>query len=75
MAVYLLAAVYCRCIDAKRMGLVIAAITGAVLVLLLVLAVSLHVRQAVSLLIIGIMFGQIAARWLLFCKTAATPTR
>jgi iron complex transport system permease protein len=41
-------------------GLVIAAIVGAVLTLLLVLVASLKVRQSVSLLIIGIMFGQIA---------------
>ena len=55
-------------------GLVIAAITGAVLVLLLVLAVSLHVRQAVSLLIIGIMFGQIAAVGY-YSANSSNPTR
>ncbi|MDR1459954.1 MAG: iron ABC transporter permease [Bacteroidales bacterium] len=40
-------------------GLVIAATIGAVLTLLLILAVSFKVRQAVSLLIIGVMVGQI----------------
>lgn len=54
-------------------GLVIAAITGAVLVLLLVLAVSLHVRQAVSLLIIGIMFGQIAGSLVTILQNSSNP--
>lgn len=54
-------------------GLIIAAITGAVLVLLLVLAVSLHVRQAVSLLIIGIMFGQIAGSLVTILQNSSNP--
>lgn len=54
-------------------GLVIAAITGAVLVLLLVLAVSLHVRQAVSLLIVGIMFGQIAGSLVTILQNSSNP--
>jgi iron complex transport system permease protein len=42
-------------------GLIIAAITGAIATLLLVLVVSFKIRQVASLLIIGIMLGQIAA--------------
>ncbi|MDR0604111.1 MAG: iron ABC transporter permease [Bacteroidales bacterium] len=42
-------------------GLIIAAVTGAIVTLLLVLVVSFKVRQAVSLLLVGIMLGQIAA--------------
>ncbi|NDV46437.1 iron ABC transporter permease [Paludibacter sp. 221] len=40
--------------------LIISATIGALLVLLLVIAVSFRVRNAVSLLIVGIMFGMIA---------------
>lgn len=41
-------------------AMIIAAITGATLVLLLVIGVSFRVQNAVSLLIVGIMFGTIA---------------
>jgi iron complex transport system permease protein len=41
--------------------MIIAAIAGAVIVLLLVLLVSFKVKDIVSLLIVGIMFGTIAA--------------
>ncbi|MDR3143231.1 MAG: iron ABC transporter permease [Tannerellaceae bacterium] len=41
-------------------GLILAATTGAILILLLILLASFKVRQAVSLLIIGIMLGQIS---------------
>ncbi|MGN0187581.1 MAG: iron chelate uptake ABC transporter family permease subunit [Paludibacteraceae bacterium] len=54
-------------------GLVSAAIIGAVLVLLLVLAVSFRVRQAVSLLIVGIMFGQIAGSLVTILQNASNP--
>ena len=40
--------------------LVTAAITGALLALLLVLAISVKVRNSVSLLIVGVMIGQMA---------------
>ena len=40
--------------------LIISATVGALLVLLLVIAVSFKIRNAVSLLIVGIMFGMIA---------------
>ena len=40
-------------------AMIIAAITGATLVLLLVIGVSFRVQNAVSLLIVGIMFGTI----------------
>ncbi|MGM9746131.1 MAG: iron chelate uptake ABC transporter family permease subunit [Paludibacteraceae bacterium] len=54
-------------------GLVCAAIIGAVLVLLLVLAVSFRVHQAVSLLIVGIMFGQIAGSLVTILQNASNP--
>ncbi|MDR1544070.1 MAG: iron ABC transporter permease [Prevotellaceae bacterium] len=54
-------------------GLVIAAIIGAVLVLFLVLGVSFKVRQAVSLLIIGIMFGQIAGSLVTVLQNQSNP--
>jgi iron complex transport system permease protein len=54
-------------------GLVIAAIIGAMLVLLLVLGVSFKVRQAVSLLIIGIMFGQIAGSLVTILQNHSNP--
>ncbi len=41
-------------------GIVVFAITGALLVLFMVIAVSVRVTDSVSLLIIGIMFGSIA---------------
>lgn len=54
-------------------GLVIAAIIGAVLVLLLVLSVSFRVKQAVSLLIVGIMFGQIAGSLVTILQNISDP--
>jgi iron complex transport system permease protein len=54
-------------------GLVVAAICGAVIVLLLVLAISFKVRQAVSLLIIGIMFGQIAGSLVTILQNQSNP--
>ncbi|MDR0830530.1 MAG: iron ABC transporter permease [Prevotellaceae bacterium] len=54
-------------------GLVIAAILGAVLVLFLVLGISFKVRQAVSLLIIGIMFGQIAGSLVTILQNQSNP--
>lgn len=41
-------------------GIITAAVTGATLVMLLVIAVSYRLSNAVSLLIVGIMFGTIA---------------
>jgi len=54
-------------------GIVISAIFGAILVLFLVLGVSFKVRQAVSLLIIGIMFGQIAGSLVTILQTNSNP--
>ena len=54
-------------------GLVSAATIGAVLVLLLVLAVSFKVREAVSLLIVGIMFGQIAGSLVTILQNTSNP--
>ena len=42
-------------------ALILSAVIGASLVLLLVIAVSFKIRNAVSLLIVGIMFGMIAS--------------
>jgi iron complex transport system permease protein len=41
-------------------GQVIAAITGAALIFLLIVVVSSHLRDSVSLLIVGIMFGSVS---------------
>ena len=54
-------------------GLVIAATTGAIVVLLLVLIVSFRIRNAVSLLIIGIMFGQIAGSIISILQNYSNP--
>ena len=54
-------------------GLVVAAIFGAVLVLFLVLGVSFKVKQTVSLLIIGIMFGQIAGNLVTVLQNQSNP--
>jgi iron complex transport system permease protein len=54
-------------------GLVIAAILGAILVLFLVLGISFKVRQAASLLIIGIMFGQIAGSLVTILQHQSNP--
>lgn len=54
-------------------GLVISAIIGAVLVLMLVLGVSFRVKQAVSLLIVGIMFGQIAGSLVTILQNSSNP--
>lgn len=54
-------------------GLVVSATIGAVSVLLLVLAVSFHIRQAVSLLIVGIMFGQIAGSIVTILQNTSNP--
>ncbi|MBS7376877.1 MAG: iron ABC transporter permease [Paludibacteraceae bacterium] len=54
-------------------GLIISATLGAVFVLLLVLMVSFKVRQAVSLLLIGIMFGQIAGSVVSILQNISNP--
>jgi iron complex transport system permease protein len=54
-------------------GLVISAVIGAVLVLLMVLGISFRVRQAVSLLIVGIMFGQIAGSLVTILQNNSNP--
>ena len=54
-------------------GLVIAATLGAVLVLMMVLAVSFRVRQAVSLLIVGIMFGQLSGSLVTILQNSSDP--
>ncbi len=54
-------------------GLVISATLGAILVLMLVLAVSLRVRQAVSLLIVGIMLGQLSGSLVTILQNSSDP--
>ena len=54
-------------------GLVISATLGAVLVLMRVLAVSFRVRQAVSLLIVGIMFGQLSGSLVTILQNSSDP--
>lgn len=74
VAVYLLAGTLLpTAIAQSGWGLVGAATIGAVLVLFLVLAVSFRVRQAVSLLIVGIMFGQIAGSLVTILQNASDP--
>jgi iron complex transport system permease protein len=54
-------------------GLVIAAIVGASFVLSLVLLVSFRVKNAVSLLLIGLMFGQIAGAIVSLLQSVSDP--
>ena len=54
-------------------GLVIAATAGVMLVLLIILAVSFKIRQAVSLLIIGIMIGQIVGSIITILQNYSNP--
>ena len=54
-------------------GLVISATLGAVLVLMMVLAVSFRVSQAVSLLIVGIMFGQLSGSLVTILQNSSDP--
>ena len=54
-------------------GLVISATLGAILVLMMVLAVSVRVRQAVSLLIVGIMFGQLSGSLVTILQNSSDP--
>ena len=56
-----------------HLGSVFAAILGSTAVLLLVLAVSRHVRSNVSLLIIGMMFGSIAGALVSLMQNFANP--
>ena len=54
-------------------SIVIAAILGGSVVLMLVLGISFKVRQVVSLLIIGIMFGQIAGSMVTILQNYSNP--
>ena len=54
-------------------GVVIAATIGAAIVLLLVLIASFRIRNAVSLLIIGIMLGQIAGSLISILQNYSNP--
>lgn len=62
VAVYILAGSFLPLVFLQSgWGLVVSAVFGAVLVLLLVLSVSFKIRDSVTLLIVGMMFGQIAS--------------
>lgn len=54
-------------------GLVISATIGAILVLLMVLSVSFRVKQGVSLLIVGIMFGQLSGSLVTILQNSSDP--
>lgn len=54
-------------------GLILSSTIGAIFVLLIVLGVSFKVKNAVSLLIIGIMFGQIAGSIVTILQNASNP--
>ncbi|NLB01832.1 MAG: iron ABC transporter permease [Bacteroidales bacterium] len=54
-------------------GLIVAAITGALLVLLLVLFVSARIPDLVSLLIVGMMFGNISAAVVSMLQSVTNP--
>lgn len=54
-------------------GLITAAITGAILVLFLVVIVSIRIRQTVSLLIIGMMFGYFAGALVSILQNQSNP--
>ena len=54
-------------------SIVIAAILGGSVVLMLVLGISFKIRQVVSLLIIGIMFGQIAGSMVTILQNYSNP--
>ena len=51
----------------------LSAIIGAIVVLLMVLGVSFRVRESVSLLIVGIMFGQIAGSIVTLLQNSSNP--
>ncbi len=54
-------------------GLILAAVTGALLVLLLVLFVSARIPDLVSLLIVGMMFGNISAAIVSMLQSLSNP--
>ena len=54
-------------------GLVVAAISGATLVLILVFAVSFRIKQTVSLLIVGMMFGYFAGAVVTILQNMSNP--
>ena len=54
-------------------GLIISATAGALLVLLIILGASFKIRQAVSLLIIGIMVGQMAGALISILQNYSNP--
>lgn len=74
VAIFLLAGAYLPVAFVQSgWGLICSATIGAILVLLLVLAVSARVKQSVSLLIVGIMFGQIAGSFVTILQNASNP--
>lgn len=54
-------------------GLIISATTGATLILIVVLAASFRIRGSASLLIVGMMFGQIAGSLVTILQNASDP--
>ncbi|MBO8439643.1 MAG: iron ABC transporter permease [bacterium] len=54
-------------------GLIISATTGATLILIVVLAASFRIRGSAALLIVGMMFGQIAGSLVTILQNASDP--
>lgn len=74
VAVYILASAFVPTLLLQSgWGLVVSAIIGAAVVLTLVLLVSFKVKNAVSLLLIGLMFGQIAGAIVSLLQSVSDP--
>lgn len=61
------------CVISSGWGIVISAIAGALVILMIVLSVSYRTTQPTTLLIIGIMFGQIAGSVITILQNYADP--
>ena len=58
-----------------QLGVVLAAMMGAMMVLLLILAVSMRIRDIMTILILGMMFGSAASAITRYCNSLATNHR
>lgn len=74
VAIYILASAFVPALLLQSgWGLVVSAIIGAAVVLSLVLLVSFKVKNAVSLLLVGLMFGQIAGAIVSLLQSVSDP--
>jgi iron complex transport system permease protein len=55
------------------MAQVVAAITGAVLVLMLILAVSARIKDSITILVLGMIFGYVASAMVTILQSFANP--